>query len=210
MLTDPIPGFDVGHPAWSPDGDSIAFDMYLESDLTDEPEVQIWVAQADGSDTHLLVSCEAPCLQLAYPAWSPDESMIALARYDLDPDGTWGPSEIQILDVATGELSTVAATADGLSAYYAPRWSPDGEQLVFVVEKYPDATQTSRTESYIAVAPVSGIGLDEPQRLTPAMTYSRTPRIGLRAIPSCSPRQPQKPISSAQPKSARPASTGRI
>jgi Tol biopolymer transport system component len=151
LTTDP--GGKTHHPFWSPDGTRIAFDVYLPGDPS---AIEIWVADADGSDAARLAACELPCLQLAYPTWSPDGTQLALMRYDLTPEGEWGPSVLEVLDLADGSRRVVAETVDGLSAYYEPTWSPDGVSIAVAVETYTDISQVALTGRAVAVVDAAG------------------------------------------------------
>lgn len=163
-----------GHPAWSPDGETIAFDLFTPHPATPgKDRVAIWRVEPDGTNASELAACELPCLQLAYPAWSPDGSQIALVAYEVTAEGEWGPSLLQVLDVATGERRTVTASDDGLTGYYTPRWSPDGGSLAFTIETYTDLTETVVTGSAIAVVPVDGSAA--PSVLTDPALFAGTP-----------------------------------
>jgi Tol biopolymer transport system component len=174
LLASAGPGAEQAHPAWSPDGGWIAFDAWFPQPAGPE-RIETWVARVDGTDARLVAACEAPCLQLAYPAWSPDGASIAVARYDIRANGDWGPAAIEVVDVASGARRVVAGTADGREAYYDPRWSPDGQSLVLVVESYPDEAQTSIESSFLATVAVDGAGPGEPVRITPEGAFAREP-----------------------------------
>jgi Tol biopolymer transport system component len=154
LALDELPGDDVGHPAWSPDGERIAFDLFEQ--VADSPDrVSVWVVGTDGSAATQVATCDLPCLQLAYPAWSPDGTEIALVRYDYETDGTWGPSAVEVLDLATGERRVLTETPAPV-AVFTPRWSPDGSAIVFVIETYADATEEAALSSVIATIPTDG------------------------------------------------------
>ncbi len=168
---------DTGHPDWSPDGSRIVFDVW-----TPQPSgphrLTIWTVRADGSDAREVASCVAPCLQLSYPAWSPDGRSVALTRFDIRPDGDWGPSAIEVLDLASGRRRPISMTHDGMSAYYDLRWSPDGRSIVATMETYPDEAQESVIGSSIVVMDVAESGTTTPVVITPADLPATQPDWG--------------------------------
>ena len=174
LATAPLPGYDQGHPAWSSDGAMIAFDLFTK--VAGSPDrVAIWLVDVDGSSARELATCSLPCLQLAYPVWSPDGAEIAIARYNIAAEGRWGLSAIEVVDVASGQRRVVAQTSDGTTAYYTPRWSPDGRAIVFVVETYPDAAQERVLTSSIAVVELTASDPARPMILTPIEVVALNP-----------------------------------
>lgn len=168
---------DTGHPDWSPDGSHIAFDVWIPR-RSGPHRLTIWIVRADGSDAREVATCDAPCLQSSYPAWSPDGRSLALASFDIRPNGDWGPSAIEVLDLDTGERRAVTATGDGASAYYDPRWSPDGTSIVATMETYTDEAQGTITGSSIVVVDASGTGTAVPVAITPAELPATQPDRG--------------------------------
>ncbi len=153
----------LAYDSWSPDEANPSFDR-----------IDIWISDADGANARQVTTCESPCLQRSWAAWSPDGTKLAMIRYDLTPDQTWGPSALEILDLASGDIRVVAETEDGLTSYYTPRWSPDGRRIVFGLETYADASQSTLVTSALAVTSVVGSDA-ELTILTPPDLEARFP-----------------------------------
>ena len=105
-------------PAWSPDGQSIA---YL-SDATGEYEVYVR-PQAGGEARRL--TTDGGGWRFA-PAWSPDGTKLAFGDRQ---------RRLRILDVASGAVTEVDRDERGDLDYY--RWSPDSRWLVYE-KSYPN------------------------------------------------------------------------
>ena len=164
------------HPDWSRDGAQLAFeDWHRDATLPGLDQIDIWISDADGGNPRQVTQCEAPCLQRSWPAWSPDGTQLALVRYDLLADPQWGPSAIEILDLATGDIRVVSETKDGVTAYYTPRWSPDGSKIVFAIETYSDATETKTISSSLAIVNADGSNGADPRILTTPGLLVRNP-----------------------------------
>jgi dipeptidyl aminopeptidase/acylaminoacyl peptidase len=123
---------DDGFPAWSPDGDRIAF----SSDRDGNSE--IYVMNGDGSGVTRITNNPA---QDFIPAWSPDGSRIAFVSFR---DGN---AEIY----ATDADGTNPARLTNDPAYDSdPDWSPDGQKIAF------DRTSNGDIEIYVMNADGSG------------------------------------------------------
>jgi hypothetical protein len=143
-------------PAWSPDGDFMAFDR------SDENYTRLYVARLDGSPP---VRLDPPGVYaVRNPSWSPDSKSIAfqcrMAYGDLEicvinKDGTgfkrlttnrdpdfspaWSPdgSRIAFMTVPLEGNATIALmTPSGtdvklLTSGFEPAWSPNGSRLIF-------------------------------------------------------------------------------
>ena len=106
-------------PAWSPDGEKIAF---MSSDGVNPSSTEIYVMDADGADqtrlTNNTVGDDAP-------AWSPDGTKIAFHR----GCGT-RCVEIWVMDAdGMNQAVLVADTAPDVPYYFRPAWSPDGTEI---------------------------------------------------------------------------------
>jgi TolB protein len=102
---------DDYHPAWSPDGERIAF---VRGVTPPGEDGRLWLIDADGSNARVLP--DAPLV--TFPVWSPDGDRIAFTTGDW-PDAV----RTQILDLKTGAVTDVIAAIQ-------PRWSPDGTRLL--------------------------------------------------------------------------------
>jgi Tol biopolymer transport system component/uncharacterized protein YjdB len=109
-------------PAWSPDGQKIAFRSTQGGVDSD-----IWVMNADGSaPQNLTAGAGGDHMNEEWPAWSPDGARIAYGAL-VRPTGH-------------GEIWTMAADGSGkqrltsnTSVYdWEPAWSPDGTKLAFI------------------------------------------------------------------------------
>ena len=101
------------YPAWSPDGESIAFAY----------QGRIWVVPTEGGTAHQVTSGPGYHSQ---PSWSPDGSQIAYAA-DIDRN-----FDIFVTELATGQ-SRRLTTHPFLDL--RPRWSPDGSRILFTTER---------------------------------------------------------------------------
>ena len=147
------------HPDWSPDGSQLAFavDTWPDPDFTRD----LWVSDADGSNTRQVYDCVAPCFFAEWPAWSDDGSSLLFVRWDHDDSGTPG-SQLQLLDLASGDVTTLAATT-GAEYFLYPRWSPDGRSVVAEIDTYTDISDSaSQVGSSIAIVDLTS----DPGRVT--------------------------------------------
>ena len=125
--------YDDSDPVWSPDGALIAF----VSNRTEEPDANdntdIWVVAADNPDAGatLLQVTDNPGADRA-PAWSPDGEFIAHVSV-IEPEIIWYAIEHLALSPATGGPARILTERLDRNIN-APRFSPDGDEILFVLE----------------------------------------------------------------------------
>lgn len=155
--TDPVRvagAMDISHPAWSPDGASIAFVVgaidLAYSDPLACPKTgipRLFLADVALATSRPLLELAAPdgCPILSTPRWSPDGTRIALA--------TRG---VYVVDVASGRLTEIVPPTDAA----AVAWSPDGQRLAVAA-----APSLAGPSTRILVVGADGQGLEEIARL---------------------------------------------
>ncbi len=160
------------HASWSTDGTQLTWEVLRSNDTS-----SVWTADADGSNPVERVTCLAdPCVEMSYPAFSPDDSKLLVTRFDLAPDGNWGVSHLVVVDLATDEQTIIASTEDGTTSFYSGTWSPDGSQVAVALETYTDPSQSNRSGAEIVVYDTDPSTDDEPVTITPAELFAGYPR----------------------------------
>jgi Tol biopolymer transport system component len=117
---------------WSPSGDQVAF----VAATLDTGEGTVYVVRPDGTDMQSV----GPKRVATYSvSWSPDPSLERLVLATSD-----NPSSVQILDVTSGDVTTV-------DRGYWPTWSPDGSQIAY----WNNGTIVAETAGALAGTPVT-------------------------------------------------------
>jgi len=123
-------GFSL-RPAWSPDGERIAFARFREAPIG---STTLWVINADGSNERPLIFHPNATGQPMFgsnPNWHPDGSQLAFDQC-INCERSGRNNEIFITDLQTGIIDTLLQhpASDG-----RPQWSPDGTKLLFLSDR---------------------------------------------------------------------------
>lgn len=143
-------------PAWSPDGNQLAYSSDKGGDL-----LQIWIHDLRTGQSRQLTRLAT---QPQGATWSPDGTRIAV----FNVTGMWRVAEFSVVDVATG---TVTKVHDTLPQPGAPTWSPDGKRLAITAsapysKRFREGTNQILTMSATAAgddkwyAPVPNLSID--------------------------------------------------
>ena len=134
-------------PAWSPDGQQIAFSRYFDR------EIALYVISALGGAEHQLhQAANFSWNHPGYVAWSPDAKFLAFS----DRQENGGHTSIALLSIADATTRRLTTPPD--QAYdYGPAFSPDGSQVAFI------RRNGAGVASDVYLVPSSG---GEPRRIT--------------------------------------------
>jgi dipeptidyl aminopeptidase/acylaminoacyl peptidase len=134
-IEDALAFVDVGAPQWSPDGKWIAFTVTEWNRKEDRRDSHIFLVAAEGGPPIKLTNGERGESQ---PQWSPDGTRIAfLANRDVPAAGapaTGGRNQVWLINAHGGEAEKLTDEEVGVTQF---RWSPDGNQIAYVVRDTP-------------------------------------------------------------------------
>jgi len=119
--------FDDIQPAWSPDGERLAFVRARESGRKLEPsDVFGWFLGGDVWTVDRRSGEASRLIEDAYnPAYSPDGGSIAV-------DAPWaGQRRLWLVDTHGRNRKQLTSDSSEAIAHVRPRWSPDGRRIVF-------------------------------------------------------------------------------
>jgi Tol biopolymer transport system component/predicted Ser/Thr protein kinase len=124
-----LPGFE-GTPAFSPDGNQVAFLELLEGESQQKHSSGIYTAVVGGEKSLRLTSNPSDCC----PTWSPDGRQVAFVRYSADQLAVYvvpalGGTEHQLYAGPASEYASLA-------------WSPDGRVLALAESSNADPARS--------------------------------------------------------------------
>jgi Tol biopolymer transport system component len=119
LVASPTDGSFLIGPDVSPAGDQIVF--YRRYPPFHAGNMDLWIANGDGSDAKLLIGSEDK--QEYRAAFSPDGKSIVYDVSDIP-----GPGDLHLHDLAAGTDTTLMTTPEDDDS---PIWSPDGQTIAF-------------------------------------------------------------------------------
>jgi dipeptidyl aminopeptidase/acylaminoacyl peptidase len=118
-------------PAFSPDGQQLAYVSSLERGPNDIGREDIYVIPAAGEGIpRRLLSIDAPNKQTLQ--WSPDGSLIAFLQGDAPKFNAYIADRLAVIGVNSGKIQQLTDKLD--RAVYTPRFAADGRSILFCVE----------------------------------------------------------------------------
>ena len=152
-------------PTWSPDGQTIAFDI---QHFTPTGESLDWSVVATvpvtGGEVRRLTDPDA---FMAHPDWRPNGSEIVMNSYDLGNIHTTDqPSNLYVIKPdGTGLRQLTRSSIDGTMRIAGPNWAPDGTRIVVTIGT---SSAPDMTIDYVQLAFVDAAG-GEPVLFDPAV-----------------------------------------
>jgi len=140
---------DVGPPAWSPDGKSIAFTGKEGKDAERYNTWNVYVMEARaGAEPRVVAKYDGmkSSAGRGRPDWSPDGSRLVYTQSSGAKLGAYNMSRLAVVSVAGGEPRVYGEKLD--RAVNSPRFSKDGKSILFLV--------TDDRWEYPATVPANG------------------------------------------------------
>ena len=126
--------WDESSPSWSPDGTRIAFMSNHSEDPDRDPAAQLYVADATPGATEKQLTPTGVRAGRSRAEWSPDSKTIAFLEGDEQKYGAYNMDHLALVpaDGSSGP-TRLKATEDLDRGVSAPKFSPDGKSIRFVV-----------------------------------------------------------------------------
>jgi dipeptidyl aminopeptidase/acylaminoacyl peptidase len=173
--------YDDSQPAWSPQGDRIAFTSNRsEPDPDDNYNNDIWVVNADGSGSLVQVTTNPG--NDDNPSWSPDGQSITHTSWTDVQAMLYGTAHLAVSSANGGQSRILTAELDRMIS--KPLFSPDGKKIWFILE--------DSGERNLARIGHSGGKIDRLVRGENIVTDFSFGADGTRAVLVSSPHQPSE------------------
>ncbi len=153
---------DHWHPAWSPDGKSIAYTAKDRGETDRDLNYEIFVQSIDAGEARKISTFTGADNDPdwgAPPAWSPDSRRVLWLEGGEDKWFYYAPFQLAVADLASGEV-THPARIDRW--FYLPKFAPDGS-IISLIEQDRDTwlariDATSGKIDYLGSGKKFGIG----------------------------------------------------
>ncbi len=177
---------DHWHPAWSPDGKSIAYTAKQRGETDRDSNYEVFVQAVDAGAPQKISTSSGPDNDPdwgARPSWSPDSRRVLWLEGGEDKWIYYASPQLAVADVATG---TVTRPAHIDRWCYYPKFAPDGS-IVSLIEQDRDTwlaridpssghvdylTAGKRFGSDFAIAPDGSLALLESEVGAPAELFA--------------------------------------
>ena len=125
------------NPAWSPDGQQIAFIRPEVSAASDTAISHLFVMAPDGTESGDITARFSQSVEAL--AWSPDSQQIAFVAHPVPTGDAFSGSNIYVVNRDGSGFKQITQMDPGTVGCWSPTWSPDSLKLAFVCRSLMNA-----------------------------------------------------------------------